>query len=290
MIWITGCAGMLGKHITEKLAAAGIPHISTDLDVDITDSSAVSDFISRNKLSWIINCSAYTAVDLAEDEKDKAFAVNADGVKNLAAAAKANGGRLIHFSTDYVFPGVKESGYSEEDKTGPLSVYGASKLAGEYEIVALYDRHFIFRISWLYGPYGKNFVHTMLNLFEQRDELNVVNDQYGSPTYTGELADFIVRLVNEDSEKYGVYHFSGEGITNWHEFASEIYRLASQYGKTERKLRINPVDSSKYPQKAKRPLFSYMLKDKLYATFSCRPENWKAALEKFIMTISNERK
>jgi len=285
MIWVTGCSGMLGRHICEKISVAGIPHVATDVEIDITDPAAVSDFINRNRISWIINCSAYTAVDLAEDEKDKAFAVNADGVKNLAVAAKIKGAKLIHFSTDYVFPGLKESGYDEEDKTGPASVYGAGKLAGEYEIISAYEKHFIFRISWLYGPSGKNFFHTMLTLFGQRDELNVVNDQYGSPTYTGELADFVVQLIKDDSDKYGVYHFSGEGMTNWHEFASEIYRLAVKYGITERKVIINPVDSSKYPQKAKRPAYSYMLKDKLYGTFCYRPKNWKETLEEYIKSI-----
>lgn len=288
MIWITGCSGMFGRHMCEKLSIAGIPHVATDIELDITAPSALSDFIKRNKTSWIINCSAYTAVDMAEDEKDKSFAVNADGVKNLAATAKTMGAKLIHFSTDYVFPGTKESGYGEEDKTAPASIYGASKLAGEYEITAIHDHYFIFRISWLYGPYGKNFVHTMLNLFEQRSELNVVNDQFGSPTYTGELADFIVKLVRDDSDKYGVYHFSGEGMTNWHEFAGEIYRLALKYGLTERKIIINSIDSSRYPQKAKRPAYSYMLKDKLYSTFGYRPKNWKETLGEYIKTITGK--
>lgn len=285
MIWISGCSGMLGRHLCEKLSIDGIPHAATDVEINITDPAVVYDFINRNRISWIINCSAYTAVDLAEDEKDKAFAVNADGVKNLAVAAKIKGAKLIHFSTDYVFPGLKESGYDEEDETGPSSVYGASKLAGEYEIISAYEKHFIFRISWLYGPYGKNFVHTMLTLFGQREDLNVVNDQYGSPTYTGELADFVVQLIKDDPDKYGVYHFSGEGMTNWHEFASEIYRLAVKYGITERKVIINPVDSSKYPQKAKRPAYSYMLKDKLYSTFGYRPKNWKETLEEYIKSM-----
>lgn len=285
MIWITGASGMLGRHISEKISAAGISHISTDLDVNISDPSIVSDFISRNTFSWIINCSAYTAVDLAEDERDKAFAVNAIGARNIAAAAKAKGAKLIHFSTDYVFPGLKESGYDESDETGPSSVYGASKLAGEYEIISLYEKYFIFRISWLYGPYGKNFVHTMLNLFEQRDELNVVNDQFGSPTYTGEVADFIVKLIKSDSSAYGIYHLSGEGMTNWHEFALVIYKQAVKHGKTGKSLKINPVDSSKYPQKAKRPAYSYMLKDKLINTFSYHPLNWRDTLEEYIKSI-----
>lgn len=285
MVWIPGGSGMLGRHIAEKFAAAGIDCITTDLDLDISDSSAVSEFVGKNNFKWIVNCSAYTAVDLAEDEKDKAFAVNAEGIRNIATACGGTGAMIIHFSTDYIFPGNRPAGYIEDDEPGPGGVYGESKLAGEKYLTSVYDKYFIFRVSWLYGPYGKNFVHTMLNLFGQRNDLNVVNDQFGSPTCTGELADFIVRLVQSDSDKYGVYHFSGEGMINWYEFASEIYRLAVKYSLTEREVRINPVDSSQYPQKAKRPAYSYMLKDKLYKTFGYRPGHWKETLEEYIKVI-----
>jgi len=287
MIWLTGANGMLGKHIAEKLKTAGIQHISTDLDVDITDETAVTDFCSKNSFKWIINCSAYTAVDLAEDESEKAFAVNSAGVKNIADAANVCGAKIIHFSTDYVFPGTLPGGYSEDNETGPSGVYGASKLAGEKNLTDTYDKYFIFRISWLYGPHGKNFVHTMLNLFKERDELNVVSDQSGSPTYTGELADFIVNLIKSDSGKYGVYHFSGEGETSWHHFAEEIYRLAVKYNLTKREVKINPVDSSQYPAKAKRPMYSYMLKDKLFNTFNYRPGDWRVTLNEYIKNKSN---
>ncbi|HPS57701.1 MAG TPA: dTDP-4-dehydrorhamnose reductase [Spirochaetota bacterium] len=286
MVWIPGGSGMLGRHIAEKCTAAGIGYISTDIDLDITESGAVSEFVRKNRFSWIVNCSAYTAVDLAEDEKDKAFAVNAEGIRNIAEACKGSGTKIIHFSTDYIFPGNKPGGFTENDATGPEGVYGASKLEGERFLSSIYNNFFIFRISWLYGPYGKNFVHTMLSLFGQRDELNVVDYQSGSPTYTGELADFIVRLIQSDSEQYGIYHFSGEGMTNWHEFASEIYRLAVKYGLTQRAVKINPVDSSKYPQKAKRPAYSYMIKDKLDKVFGYRPRNWKETLEGYIKLIS----
>jgi len=285
VIWVTGSYGMLGRHISERLSFAGIPHVSTDINLDITEPSSVSDFVEKNKFSWIINCSAYTAVDLAEDEKEKAFAVNSDGVRNLASAAKLSGSKIIHFSTDYVFPGLEKNGYSEEDETAPESVYGDSKLSGESEIISSCEKFFIFRISWLYGPYGKNFVHTMLNLFNQRDELNVVDDQYGSPTYTGELAEFIVKLVQNDSDNYGVYHFSGEGITNWFEFASEIYRLSVKYEMIKKKVIINPVDSAKYPQRAKRPAHSYMLKDKLFNSFGYRPKGWRETIEEYIKSV-----
>lgn len=286
MVWIPGGNGMLGRHIAEKCDAAGIDYVATDLDVDITDRRAVSNFLGNGSFSWIVICSAYTAVDMAEEERDKAFAVNAAGVKNIAEACKGSGIKIIHFSTDYIFPGKRPGGYSEDDETGPDCAYGESKLEGEKNLTKVYDRYFIFRISWLYGPHGKNFVHTMLSLFKERDELNVVNDQYGSPTYTGETADFIVNIIGSDSENFGIYHYSGEDMTNWFEFASEIYRLAVKYGLAHREVKINPVDSSEYPQKAKRPAYSYMLKDKLYNTFGYRPAPWKETLEEYIKLIS----
>jgi len=282
MIWLTGSKGMLGSHVAEKLQTAGISFVSSDMDVDITDISAVESFCKGRSFKWVIICSAYTAVDLAEDEKEKAFAVNARGVKNIAEICRESDAKIINFSTDYVFGGDKLNGFSENDKTGPTGVYGTSKLEGEILLSSLYEKYFIFRISWLYGPHGKNFVHTMQNLFTQRDEINVVNDQFGSPTYTGELADFIIELIKSDSDKYGIYHYSGEGITNWYEFTLEIYRLSLKYGIIKKDIKINPVDSSQYPVKAKRPAHSYMLKDKLFNTFNYRPADWKAALEEYI--------
>lgn len=278
---------MLGHHLEDKIKAAGLPFTATDIDIDITDINAVESFCKGKNFKWIIICSAYTAVDLAEDESDKAFAVNATGIKNIANINRETGAKIINFSTDYVFRGDKINGFSEDDATGPSGVYAASKLVGEIFLTSLYEKYFIFRISWLYGPHGKNFVHTMQNLFSQRDELSVVNDQFGSPTYTGELSDFIVDLIRSDSEKYGVYHFSGEGMTNWHEFAEEIYKLSVKYGITTRNVKINPVDSSQYPVKAKRPAHSYMLKDKLFKTFGCKPEEWKKTLEEYIKNMKS---
>lgn len=287
MIWITGGKGMLGRHLAEKLEQAGMDFRATDIDLDITDRNAVKAFCGSGNFRWIVICSAYTAVDMAEDEREKAFAVNATGVENIAKASLHSGAKIINFSTDYVFPGAKADGYTEADGTGPEGVYGASKLEGERLLASLYEKYFIFRISWLYGPHGKNFVHTMLSLFNQRGELKVVNDQFGSPTYTGELSDFIVNLIQSDSDRYGIYHFSGEGMTDWHEFASEIYRLSAKYGITKRDVKIHPVDSSQYPAKAKRPAYSYLLKDKLFATFGYRPAPWRVTLEEYISSIKS---
>lgn len=287
MIWITGGKGMLGRHVAEKAAAEGLPFAATDLDLDIADAGAVAAFARDKAPRWIINCASYTQVDRAEDERDAAFAANAEGIGNLGEAAVATGARIVHLSTDYVFPGEKPDGYAEEDGTGPLSVYGASKLEGEERLRATCAGHFIFRISWLYGPHGRNFVHTMLGLFMERDEVSVVDDQFGSPTYTGELAEFIVGLVRSSSERFGTYHFSGEGMTSWHGFAVEINRLARQHGIIGREVKIIPVDSSAYPAKAKRPAFSYLRKDKIGEVFGFRPRDWRMTLEGYIREMAS---
>jgi dTDP-4-dehydrorhamnose reductase len=286
MVWITGSNGMLGQELLLFFKKQSIPCLSSDMDVNITDLNAVEEFVKGKNIKWIINCSAYTAVDLAEDEKEKAFSINGYGVKNLAVIAEKTGAKLIHFSTDYVFNGTKQDGYTEDDAVNPVNVYGASKLEGERKIAANCRRYFIFRISWLYGAYGKNFVHTMLTLLSAKDEINVVNDQYGSPTYTGELADFIKLLVDSDSDKYGVYNFSGEGKTTWYDFTCAVYTSGKKNGLIEKDTVINPVDSSLFPTKAKRPAYSYLLKDKLYNTFKYRPAEWKVTLEGYIKSFN----
>ena len=282
MVWITGSKGMLGQELLLLFEKKSIPYLSSDIEVDITDIEAVEEFIKNKKISWIINCSAYTAVDQAEDEKEKAFSINGNGAKNLAVTAEKKGAKLIHFSTDYVFNGTKQDGYVEDDAVNPINVYGMSKLEGERQIAANCIRYFIFRISWLYGAYGKNFVHTMLTLFSTKDEINVVNDQYGSPTHTGELADFIGSLVESDSDKYGIYNFSGEGKTTWYDFACAIYSIGRDNGLIEKDTVINPVDSSSFPTKAKRPEYSYLLKNKLGIMFDYKPADWHETLEKYL--------
>jgi len=285
MVWIIGSNGMLGRHITEQVENANIPLITSDKEIDITDITAIRGFLENKTIDWIIICAAFTAVDLAEDEENNAFAVNAEGVKNITEICKNTGVKIVSFSSDYVFPGENISGYHEDDRTGPMSVYGRSKLKGEMFLMSGYKEYFIFRISWLYGPYGKNFVHTMLNRFNEQDELNVVNDQFGSPTYTLELADFIVKLIETNSQCYDLYHFSGEGMTTWYEFSMEIYRLALKYGITQKTVKINPIDSSKFPAKAKRPMYSYLHKNKLTSTFGFKPEYWRDTLENYIKSL-----
>jgi len=289
MIWLIGNKGMLGTHLMEMLAAQSIPFVGTDSELDITDEHQVMAFSAERSLSYIINCAAYNAVDNAEDDAHSAFRLNGTALNHLSEAANRAGACLIHFSTDYVFDGTKKEGYTEDDAPAPLSSYGASKLEGEKNVMRLCARYFLFRISWLYGPHGKNFVHTMLTLFKERAHVSVVDDQFGSPTYTGELAGFVCDLAASDSRAYGLYHFSGEGVASWYEFAAEIYRLARKYNLIDKAVEIDPVDSSHYPAKAKRPAYSYLIKDRMHKTFGYRPKAWQKVLEGYIKSISQRR-
>jgi dTDP-4-dehydrorhamnose reductase len=184
MIWLIGNKGMLGTDVELSLIEERIDYIATDADVDITDINSLRTNVDGKGISWIINCSAYTAVDKAEEETEIAFSVNGDGVRNIATVAREKDAPLIHISTDYVYKGDIRGEYMEEDETAPLSIYGKSKLCGEQHLRNEWGKHFIFRLSWLYGLHGNNFIYTMLRLFKEKDEVRVVADQHGSPTYT----------------------------------------------------------------------------------------------------------
>jgi len=285
MVWLIGNKGMLGTDVELMLREKNITCIASDMDVDITEITALRNFIGDKSISWIINCSAYTAVDKAEDEQGAAFAVNASGVKNIALVAKEKNAKLVHISTDYVYDGSKSGEYLETDDTGPVTAYGKSKLQGEKNIIQTWDRFFIFRISWLFGKHGQNFVYTMLRLFSERDEITVVNDQFGSPTYAHDLAVFLAGLVRTDETKYGIYHFSNEGRTTWFDFAGEAYRLVKENRLIDTDVELKPVASSEYPTKAKRPANSYMSKDKVKKTFGIEIRPWQDALRDFIEKI-----
>jgi dTDP-4-dehydrorhamnose reductase len=282
MIWLVGNRGMLGTEVHNRLQVRNVEHVATDLEVDIADSQALSKFSGPLALSWIVNCSAYTAVDRAEDEPEKAFRINAEGVRNLARVARQKGAGFLHISTDYVFDGRKEGAYLETDTPNPLGVYGRSKLQGELYIRDNIDRHVILRTAWLYGPYGNNFVRTMLRLFQERDEVRVVSDQWGSPTLAGDLADVILQIITRQAIQYGTFHFTNEGRTNWFEFASLILELGKKYHHINREVRVVPLTTEQYPTKALRPANSYMSKEKIKATFGISVRFWQEALESFI--------
>ncbi len=285
MIWVVGADGMLGKELCEYLACNNAVFTGTDKDCDITDIQVLMSFSTDKNISWIVNCSAYTAVDKAEDESELAFLINEAGAGNLAEIAKNIGAKIIHVSTDYVFGGSGTKPYREDDPVNPLGVYGCSKLAGEYRIKEKTGKYFIIRTSWLYGKYGNNFVSTMLRLFNEKESLNVVNDQKGCPTWSYDLAETIYSFIKFDSNRYGIYNYSDSGETTWYEFACEIYKLALRKGIVHSKVIINPVPSGQYPSKVKRPLYSVLDLNKITAIEGVRIYPYKESLDKFINSI-----
>lgn len=287
MIWLVGNRGMLGTEVHQRLKRKSLEHTATDLEVDITDRQAISSFGRDLNLSWIVNCSAYTAVDRAEDETGQAFRINAEGVRNLALLAKEKGSRFLHISTDYVFDGRKDGAYREEDPPNPQGVYGRSKLQGERYIRENVDDHVILRTAWLYGPAGANFVRTMLRLFQEREEVKVVADQWGSPTLAGDLADLILQIITRIEIPYGTYHFTNEGRTNWFEFALLILELAGKHHFVDRKVRLTPIKTEEYPTKAMRPANSYLSKEKIKTMLGIPIRPWQKALESFMNDMAS---
>ena len=279
-ILITGANGMLAKSVREKLSE-GNELICTDVnELDITDESAVLKKVEEIKPEYIINCAAYTAVDKAEDVYDLADKINADGPGNLAKAAKAVDAVLIHISTDYVFNGDLDlsKSYVETDQVGPVTVYGKTKLHGEEEVQKNTDKFYIFRTAWLYGD-GNNFVRTMLKLGTTKDEINVVSDQHGSPTYAEDLANIIKQSI-EKKIPYGIYHTTNQGFTTWYEFTKKIFELANISCK------VNPVTTEKYIEimkvkQAKRPFNSKLSKEKILSQGVEIP-TWEEGLKRYL--------
>ena len=290
MIWLIGNKGMLGNEIEELLEEQWFPYWVSDKEVDITDYKALEKFGKDKKMKWIINCSGYTQVDKAEKEKSESFSLNQDGVRNIALFCEKRGVKLIHISTDYVFNGKKNvcDSYSEEDAPNPLGIYGKSKLAGELEIKNLINRYFIIRTAWLYGKNGPNFVSTMLRLFKESNFVKVVDDQYGSPTYTRDLAELILKIINNESNQYGIYHFTNEGVITWYKFAEEIYLQAKKLGLIEKNIlfRIIPIKTEEYPTAAVRPKNSFLSKNKIKQIFNLEIRPWNEALKDFLYSLS----
>lgn len=277
-ILVTGVKGQLGFDVCRILSDRGIDHCGADIeDFDITDEKAVDAYIKNCRPDAIIHCSAFTAVDRAEDEPEICERVNRTGTQNIANAAKAIGAKVMYISTDYVFAGTGEEFYTPEDKPAPVSVYGKTKWLGEEAVKATLDNYFIVRISWVFGINGGNFVKTMLRLAETRTDLNVVNDQIGSPTYTYDLARLLCDMIVTD--RYGIYHATNEGICSWAEFAQEIMTQANK------STVIHPIPSSEYPAKAARPYNSRMSKDKLDAAGFARLPDWKDALARYLKEL-----
>ena len=275
-VFITGAGGMLATAL--EVALKPVSHVTalTEAQLDITDKQAVLRAVQGIKPGVIINAAAYTAVDRCETDTEKAMLVNGTAVGYLAQAAQATGARIIHISTDYLFDGRKDGPYTETDEPNPLSVYGRSKLLGEQELARFTDRYVILRTQWMYGENGKNFVDTILQLAQQKDELKVVDDQYGSPTYTEDLAA-VIRWFVEHSEVGGqTFHFSDEGVVSWYGFAREILKLSRI------KTKLIPVDTSEFPRPAHRPHNSALDKTKIKQVTNIDIRTWFDALYEYM--------
>lgn len=277
-ILVTGVKGQLGYDVVNELEKRKIEVIGVDIDeMDITDEAAVHRVITEAAPEAVIHCAAYTAVDAAEDNAEICRRVNADGTRYIAGVCKELDIKMLYISTDYVFDGQGTRPWEPDDKRNPLNVYGQTKYEGELAVQNALDKYFIVRIAWVFGLNGKNFVKTMLRLAETHNRITVVNDQYGSPTYTFDLARLLADMVVTD--KYGIYHATNEGVCTWYEFACEILKEAG--ADTE----VLPVSTAEYPAKAKRPQNSRMNKDKLDANGFKRLPPWQDALAHYLTQL-----
>ncbi|QTH72556.1 dTDP-4-dehydrorhamnose reductase [Pseudoalteromonas xiamenensis] len=281
-VLITGCNGQVGSCLTERLIAEAEVLALDSKRLDITDREAVFSIVSEFKPNYIINAAAYTAVDRAEQEIELSYAVNRNGPLNLAQVAKEIGAVLLHISTDYVFDGDGGNPYKESDKTGPKSVYGQSKLAGERAIAEACPKYLILRTAWVFGEHGTNFVKTMLRVAESRDELSIVGDQFGGPTYAGDVAGALITMIQHVEQgkdtKWGVYHFSGMPYASWFGFASAIFTAAEQQQVLAKIPTLSSIPTSAYPTPAKRPANSRLDCFKIEKQFGIKPSDWLTAL------------
>lgn len=282
-ILITGAQGQVGKELTSLAKERGYDVIAAGRsDLDITQATDVQDFINHHHPDVVINAAAYTAVDKAEEEQVLAYAINRDGAKNIATACTELSLPLLHISTDYVFDGTKVESYNEEDKVSPLGVYGESKWQGEEAIRERLSNHIILRVAWVFGAQGNNFVKTMLRLGKERDELNVVADQYGGPSPAKDIADALINLAEQYTKNkkldWGTYHYCGQTKTSWYQFANEIFQRAKAQGLINKTVQINPITTAEYPTPAKRPKNSMLDCSKIKNSFNIEMPDWRQAL------------
>ena len=275
-ILITGANGQLGSALRRLGGVSPHNYFCTDVaELDITDASAVLRTVEERRIDVIVNCAAYTDVERAEEDEPRADLLNHKAAGNLAAAAKATGATLFHVSTDYVFDGTAHLPYTEDTPTAPLGVYGRTKLAGERAVAESGCKYLTFRTAWLYSEYGNNFLKTMLRLTAEKERLNVVFDQAGTPTYAGDLAMTIFSIVEGGyfAGNEGLYHFSNEGVASWYDFAAEIAAAAGHD-----KCRIRPCRTAEFPTKAARPAYSVLDKSKIKETFGLEIPHWRESM------------
>jgi dTDP-4-dehydrorhamnose reductase len=283
-ILVIGAGGQLGQCLKAVAADRKISEVrfADENEANILDTAGLERLFNSEKPTHVINCAAYTAVDLAEDQQDLAKAINETGAANLAHACKNTNATLIHISTDFVFEGNLVKLLTEQDVAHPISVYGQTKLDGEKAIASILDNYFILRTSWLYSPYANNFVKTMLKLGSERDELSIIADQVGTPTYAIDLANAIFDIILANQQSYGIYHYSNEGVTSWYDFAQAIFSISQM------PVKVHPIPSSAYPTKAKRPSFSVMDKSKIKATFQLHVPHWRDSLVNCLQQLHNQ--
>ncbi|MHB9141338.1 MAG: dTDP-4-dehydrorhamnose reductase [Paludibacter sp.] len=282
-ILITGSKGQLGNEMQQ--AAKRYPafqYIYTDVDeLDICDKKALNDFVKTNDVNIIVNCAAYTAVDKAEDDVELCYKINRDAVRNIGEVAQENKLKVLQVSTDYVFDGTNYLPYTEDMPVCPATVYGKSKLEGEQALLESCEQAVILRTSWLYSSFGNNFVKTMLKLGTERDSLNVIFDQVGTPTYAADLADSILNILSQDAFVPGIYHYSDEGVCSWYDFTKTIHRIAGI------SCDVHPIETKDYPARTPRPHYSVLNKAKIKSTFGISIPHWEESLVKCIHLIHN---
>lgn len=277
-VFVTGVKGQLGHDVVNELTKRGIESIGVDIEeMDITDAEIVKQVITQSAPDAVVHCAAYTAVDAAEENEAVCRKVNADGTRNIAEVCRSLDIKMLYLSTDYVFDGKGERPWEPEDERHPLNVYGQTKYEGELAIQENLEKYFIVRIAWVFGVNGSNFIKTMLKLSQTHKRITVVNDQYGSPTYTYDLARLLVDMILTD--KYGIYHATNEGVCSWYEFACEIFK------KADIPMEVVSVTTEEYGAKAKRPANSRMNRDKLTQNGFDKLPPWQDALERYLKEI-----